>query len=1329
MTLRSSVRRNIGLAALFSLLLALLPVGPSVTTAVASPDAGDCALESGNWVCNASGTALDFSSGTDPDGAFDQDDGSGGDSGDDVNLQSGEEAVYTNVFPSYVPEEVGETISARVTASNVSGITDPTVDGGGFGLGSLDVGVNNSEVKLTIEFFNSGDGSSVTFENLEVMVEDLDGGTQDEFAAFSGIKSYAVLGVGIEDTTDDPANSASILRVDFDGSARSGDSDSRDFGFAIGDENPTSAQEEEVRIFYGAGDQSRGSRTWEKKSYVSVAFHSTSRIALTAGSSDGTGVIGFAFGDPAVKWSADNTGEAEAYDNDGVATAGPAPSLARFNVGNGSFDVTFDQNSGQYSDTVAVPDLDPDTAGVQTQKTFTGDPGEILPLGTGMSATVSLATVPISSWNTKSDGTGTSFPVGGTFRTFEDITLYAHYASFTTTLKAGGSGEADVTQTGAGPTSLQSNPFTRSGYRFTGWESAEGDTYSDGATLNFNRTWELTAQWAEEFDVTFDANGGSGTMSAQTEIAAASILGNSFTRSGYTFSEWNTAADGTGTAYAAGASFPFTADDTLYAQWLKSSPSIDATHDIWIEGDGSNPDDGTSTSLILKMGTSGTGSSYKRVALLRFDYDPSYVWTSAALDLVVSSNTKGASDPNYGNSFKSFNVNVYGANDADWAESSLDFTSASTTASDWKISFTHPYSTPGATFIGNISVPANSTSPSGPYPTVGETFSLSNPDLVTFLNNDSDGKVTFFITRTDESAQSNLQFASSENTTYDGPRLTVPGSGFSYPVAYDVNGGTGTVPDQGAYVVGAPYTVASPSSIIPPSGQSFAGWNSRSNGTGTAYPVGSSYSTSASVTLYAQYTSNPVVTFNSNDGTSQASYQAVSSGTATALTANSFTRSGYTFSGWDTSSGGGGTAYSDGSNITTASAVSLYAQWTAIASGSSGGLGTSGGSSVSNPVVTPTTPIATPRQTRLTLVGPNTDPVPRPVERLGLRFDPDAPSRATVGGVPSDLVRTPVGSDGLSVTAGAFQFGVSLADADGAEVQTDTPSQSPELFVPRGQSAAVSGKGSYPGSFVQLFLPGNGDDSRELARIPVRSDGTFASDLSFQAGALELPVPIGRQVLQVVGYDELGNQTVVDMTINIGQGVPAPEPNRQAGALPALTAGQSLATSGGIPETVSVTGVPEAGNVVVEGSGWVISVNADRDNGVVENADGNVLVRLNPSSVGTTFGNGFLPGTLATVWLFSEPTLMTTVTVDDNGEFSAEFLVDARLIAPGEHTLQVQGVGSDGYIKAANLGVLVEEPVELTTESASGMLWWVIGAFLLVLLVMVLLLARKRRSA
>ena len=122
-------------------------------------------------------------------------------------------------------------------------------------------------------------------------------------------------------------------------------------------------------------------------------------------------------------------------------------------------------------------------------------------------------------------------------------------------------------------------------------------------------------------------------------------------------------------------------------------------------------------------------------------------------------------------------------------------------------------------------------------------------------------------------------------------------------------------------------------------------------------------------------------------------------------------------------------------------------------------------------------------------------------------------------------------------------------------------------------------------------------------------------------------------------------------------------------------------------------------------------------------------MRLTPSSVGHWSGSGFMPGTLATVWLFSEPTRMTTVTIDENGEFSSEFLVDARLIAPGEHTLQVQGVGADGFIKAANLGVLVEQPLELTTDSASGLLWWVAGALLLLLLAVLFVIVARRRRA
>lgn len=70
--------------------------------------------------------------------------------------------------------------------------------------------------------------------------------------------------------------------------------------------------------------------------------------------------------------------------------------------------------------------------------------------------------------------------------------------------------------------------------------------------------------------VTFDANGGSGSMAAQSASSATTLTPNAFTRSGYTFASWNTAADGSGTSYGDGANFAFSSSVTLYAQWQSS---------------------------------------------------------------------------------------------------------------------------------------------------------------------------------------------------------------------------------------------------------------------------------------------------------------------------------------------------------------------------------------------------------------------------------------------------------------------------------------------------------------------------------------------------------------------------------------------------------------------------------------------------------------------------------------------------------------------------------------------------------------------------------------
>ena len=76
------------------------------------------------------------------------------------------------------------------------------------------------------------------------------------------------------------------------------------------------------------------------------------------------------------------------------------------------------------------------------------------------------------------------------------------------------------------------------------------------------------------YTVTYDANGGTGTMtdsnSPYYQGATVTAKTNTFTRDGYEFTGWNTAADGSGTSYDEGDTFTPTANTTLYAQWAEA---------------------------------------------------------------------------------------------------------------------------------------------------------------------------------------------------------------------------------------------------------------------------------------------------------------------------------------------------------------------------------------------------------------------------------------------------------------------------------------------------------------------------------------------------------------------------------------------------------------------------------------------------------------------------------------------------------------------------------------------------------------------------------------
>jgi uncharacterized repeat protein (TIGR02543 family) len=70
------------------------------------------------------------------------------------------------------------------------------------------------------------------------------------------------------------------------------------------------------------------------------------------------------------------------------------------------------------------------------------------------------------------------------------------------------------------------------------------------------------------YTVTFNANGGTGTMANQTfTVAGATLTRNTFTRAGRTFGGWATTAAGTTVAYADAARISTAGNVTLYAIW------------------------------------------------------------------------------------------------------------------------------------------------------------------------------------------------------------------------------------------------------------------------------------------------------------------------------------------------------------------------------------------------------------------------------------------------------------------------------------------------------------------------------------------------------------------------------------------------------------------------------------------------------------------------------------------------------------------------------------------------------------------------------------------
>jgi uncharacterized repeat protein (TIGR02543 family) len=199
-------------------------------------------------------------------------------------------------------------------------------------------------------------------------------------------------------------------------------------------------------------------------------------------------------------------------------------------------------------------------------------------------------------WNTRANGTGTSYPVGSNVTMVPNtsllpITLYAQWipngsGPFTLTYAAGtgGSGSAPVVPTpypAGSPANIAANtgspPFSNGSQVFNGWNTVEGGTgtsYPPGSKITMTANTTLYAQWVPNTNplVTYDGNGetGGSVPAAPTYYAngvQVPILGEgSLTKTGYTFLGWNSSSTGAGSLYAPG--YTFTSKTvTLFAQW------------------------------------------------------------------------------------------------------------------------------------------------------------------------------------------------------------------------------------------------------------------------------------------------------------------------------------------------------------------------------------------------------------------------------------------------------------------------------------------------------------------------------------------------------------------------------------------------------------------------------------------------------------------------------------------------------------------------------------------------------------------------------------------
>lgn len=486
-----------------------------------------------------------------------------------------------------------------------------------------------------------------------------------------------------------------------------------------------------------------------------------------------------------------------------------------------------------------------------------------------------------------------------------NVTVYAHWVGNGYTVRFAGNGA-----TGGGTPdqafqynigqNLHRNGFVRDGYTFTGWKRADNQqAYGDGQWVT-NLTTQpdgivtMVAQWsANEAHIRYNPNppagktaGGQGTPNWDGHTGDTPTIGqNGWTIDGYTFAGWATSPDGSGARYAPGARWTANGTLTLYAQWTPGQASL--TYD----------------------GNGATGGKT----------DPQ----NGVTDQKVNVRQNGFTRDGY--TFVTWNTQADCKGNAVKPNSEWTLRGSSTLYACWA------GTAQTLTYHGNGATGGNTAAQSG----------HTGDELTTNANGFTRDGYTFVRWDTAKDG-SGTAYGEGKNGV---GRYTMKPAGNDLYAIWKANPATiqyrndwpnttGSTPDTTGNT-GDTVTIAQNGFTRP--GYTFTGW-ARDRRTDPSLQPGGRYTlTPGTTTLWAQWKADPAhLIYNSNSGSTSQTRRTdgVVDQTLTVI-ANPFTRTGYTFTGWNTQADGRGRAYTAGNGFrlvadpksNPVNTSVLYAQW------------------------------------------------------------------------------------------------------------------------------------------------------------------------------------------------------------------------------------------------------------------------------------------------------------------------------------------------------------------------------------------------------------------